>query len=384
MDDLLKSVFDLPDVSFIENDTLEAMMERLVANYEQRYKEVTGKTISLGQADPNRIQLYAIALDLYQLEQHVDRAGKQDLLKYSYGEFLDSLGGNRGVTRQQPSAARTTIRFTLSEVRSYAIGIPAGTRVTNGDGVYFQTEEYSEIPAWAQYADVDAICTAQGIQGNNFLPGQINILADPLPYVQSVTNTTKTEGGTDLEDDESLAERIYLAPSKYSTAGPQDAYTYWVKTRNTDVGSIRPTTPEPGKVTIYILMQDGTLPGQAVLGAIQDSLDDDEIRPMTDLVTVKAPDVETFDLELTYYIARSNQAQATAIQAKVDAAIADFITWQTTEIGRDINPSELVRKIREAGAKRVVLTSPAFKQVADTEVAQLGEKSVTYGGLEDD
>ncbi len=101
-------------------------------------------------------------------------------------------------------------------------------------------------------------------------------------------------------------------------------------------------------------------------------------------MTVKAPDVETFDLELTYYIARSNQAQATAIQAKVDAAIADFITWQTTEIGRDINPSELVRKIREAGAKRVVLTSPAFKQVADTEVAQLGEKSVTYGGLEDD
>lgn len=384
MDDLLKSVFDLPDVSFIENDTLEAMMERLVANYEKRYKEVTGKTISLGQADPNRIQLYAVALDLYQLEQHVDRTGKQDLLKYSYGEFLDNLGGNRGVTRQQPSAARTTIRFTLSEARSYAIGIPAGTRVTNGDGVYFQTEEYSEIPAWANYADVDAICTAQGVQGNNLLPGQINILADPLPYVQSVTNTTKTEGGTDLEDDESLAERIYLAPSKYSTAGPQDAYTYWVKTKNTDVGSIRPTTPEAGKVTIYILMQDGTLPGSEVLGAIQDSLDDDEIRPMTDLVTVKAPTVKTFDLELTYYIARSNQAQATAIQAQVDAAITEFVTWQTTEIGRDVNPSELVRKIREAGAKRVVLTSPAFKQVADTEVAQLGTKAVAYGGLEDD
>jgi len=384
MDDLLKSVFDLPDVSFIENDTLEAMMERLVGNYEKRYKEVTGKTVSLGQADPNRIQLYAIALDLYQLEQHVDRTGKQDLLKYSYGEFLDSLGGNRGVTRQQPSAARTTIRFTLSEVRSYAIGIPAGTRMTNGDGVYFQTEEYSEIPAWTEYADVDAICTAQGIQGNNFLPGQINILADPLPYVESVSNITKTEGGTDLEDDQSLAERIYLAPSKYSTAGPQDAYTYWVKTKNTDVGSIRPTTPEPGKVTIYVLMQDGTLPGPEVLGSIQEYLRDGEIRPMTDLVTVEAPTVKTFDLGLTYYIARSNQAQATAIQEKVDAAIKAFITWQTTEIGRDINPSELVRRIREAGAKRVDLTAPAFEKVADTEVAQLGENAVIYGGLEDD
>lgn len=384
MDNLLKSVFDLPDVSFIENDTLEAMMQRLVTNYEKKYKEVTGKTVSLGGADPNRVLLYAVALDLYQLAQHVDRTGKQDLLKYSYGEFLDNLGGGRGVTRQQPSAARTTIRFTLSEVRSYAIGIPAGTRMTNGDGVYFQTEEYSEIPAWAEYADVDAVCTAQGIQGNNFLPGQINILADPLPYVEKVENLTKTEGGTDLEDDLSLAERIYLAPSKYSTAGPQDAYTYWVKTKNTDVGSIRPTTPEPGKVTIYVLMQDGTLPGPEVLEAIQEYLQDEEIRPMTDLVTVEAPEVKTFDINLTYYIARSNQAQATAIQAQVAAAIQNFVTWQTTEIGRDINPSELVRQIREAGAKRVELTAPDFEKVEDTEVAQLGEKSVTYGGLEDD
>lgn len=384
MDNLLKSVFDLPDVSFIENDTLEAMMQRLVTNYEKKYKEVTGKTVSLGGADPNRVLLYAVSLDLYQLAQHVDRTGKQDLLKYSYGEFLDNLGGSRGVTRQQPSVARTTIRFTLSEVRSYAIGIPAGTRMTNGDGVYFQTEEYSEIPAWAEYADVDAVCTAQGIQGNNFLPGQINILADPLPYVEKVENLTKTEGGTDLEDDLSLAERIYLAPSKYSTAGPQDAYTYWVKTKNTDVGSIRPTTPEPGKVTVYVLMQDGTLPGQEVLEAIQEYLRDEEIRPMTDLVTVEAPEVKTFDIGLTYYIARSNQAQATAIQAQVAAAIQDFVTWQTTEIGRDLNPTELIRRVREAGAKRVELTAPDFEKVADTEVAQLGEKTVAYGGLEDD
>ena len=147
MDSLLKSVFDLPDVSFIENDTLDAMMQRLVANYERRYKEVTGQTVSLGAADPVRVQLYAIALDLFQIEQYVDRAGKQDLLKYSYGEFLDNLAGNRRVTRQQATAARTTIRFTLSAVRDYAIGIPAGTRATNGDGVYFMTEEYAEAAA---------------------------------------------------------------------------------------------------------------------------------------------------------------------------------------------------------------------------------------------
>lgn len=385
MDSLLKSVFDLPDVSFIENDTLDALMQRLVSNYEKRYKEVTGQTVSLGAADPVRVQLYAVALDLFQIEQYVDRAGKQDLLKYSYGEFLDNLAGNRRVTRQQATAARTTIRFTLSTPRDYAIGIPAGTRATNGDGVYFMTEAYTEVPAGAMFADVDAVCTEVGIKGNHFLKGQISVLVDPLPYVESIANITDTSGGTDLEDDTSLAERTYLAPSGYSTAGPQDAYTYWAKTYNTDIGSVRPVSlQEAGKAEIYILMRDGTPPGQEVIDGLQEFLRDEEIRPMTDLVTVSAPGVRTYDLELTYYIARSNKAQATAIQKQVSEAIDAYNRWQTTEIGRDINPSELIRRIREAGAKRPLIVSPEFTPIGDTEVAQLGTMKVAYGGLEDD
>ena len=156
MPDTLQSVFDLPEVSFIDNDTVDAMMNRMVSNFEKKYKEVTGKSRSLAPADPMRILIYSVALDLYQLEMYTDRAGKQDLLKYSYGEFLDNLGGNRGIIRQQPKAATTTIRFTLSEPRGYAIGIPAGTRVTNGDGVYFATSEYGEVDAGKESVDIRA------------------------------------------------------------------------------------------------------------------------------------------------------------------------------------------------------------------------------------
>ena len=387
MDELLKSVLDLPDISFIENDTLDAMMQRLVGNYEKRYKEVTGKTVSLGAADPARIQLYAVALDLYQIEQYVDRAGKQDLLKYSYGGFLDNLAAGRRVTRRPAASARTTLRFTLSATKTYASAIPAGTRVTNGDGVYFKTLEYSEVPAGDSYVDVEAECTTPGVAGNGFLAGQVNLLADPLPYVEKAANVSTSEGGTDLEDDLSLAERTYLAPSGFSTAGPQDAYTYWTKTRNTDVGSVRPVSNQAaGTVTVYVLMRDGTLPGAEVLADLTEFLKNREIRPMTDLVTVSAPTVKSFSITLTYYIARSNQASAAAIQGRVDAAIADFITWQTTEIGRDINQTELIRRVREAGAKRVAVTAPEFTTVAATEVAQLAKNglAVTYGGLEDD
>lgn len=137
-------------------------------------------------------------------------------------------------------------------------------------------------------------------------------------------------------------------------------------------------------MTVYILMQDGTLPGAEVIDGLQDFLAQEEIRPMTDLVTVSAPEVKTFDISLTYYIARSNQASVTTIQEKVAAAVQDFITWQTTEIGRDLNPTELIRRVQEAGAKRVVLEAPDFAVISETQVAQLGTKAVAYGGMEDD
>ena len=384
MSNLLKSVFDLPDVSFIENDTLDAMMQRLVTNFEKKYKEETGTEISLAPGDPIRILLYAVALDLFQTEEYVDRAGKQDLLKYSYGSFLDNLAANRGVTRNPASAARTTIRFTASEVKDYALAIPEATRVTNGEGIYFKTEEYAEIPAGAEYVDVEAVCTVEGIEGNDLLPGQVNVLVDPLPYIESIENTTTTDGGAAEETDESLAERVYLAPSSYSVAGPSDAYTFWAKTYNAGIGSVKPTTPEPGSVDLYILMADGTLPEDEMVAGLQEFIQSEEIRPMTDLVTVKRPDVVEFSIGLTYYIRASDKAKAVTIQQEVADAIDSYVAWQTTEIDRDITPDELVQRIIAAGAKRVELTAPAFTVVSDTEVAQCSSRSVSYGGLEDD
>ena len=45
---------------------------------------------------------------------------------------------------------------------------------------------------------------------------------------------------------------------------------------------------------------------------------------------------------------------------------------------------ELIRRVQEAGAKRVVLEAPDFAVISETQVAQLGTKAVAYGGMEDD
>ncbi len=384
MPDKLQSVFDLPDISFTEDDTLEAMMERLINDYETKYQELTNRPISLAPADPIRILIHSIALELFMIEQYVERAGKQDLLKYSYGGFLDNLAANRGVTRQQPAPAMTTIRFTVSAAMDYAIGIPIGTRVTNGEGLYFETMEYSEILPGSLYVDIVSRCTEEGIRGNGFLPGQIAYLVDGIGYIESVTNITTSGGGTDLESDESLAERTYMAPSGYSVAGPEDAYIYFTKTFNTDIGSVKLLSPSPCQVDIYILMADGTIPKKEVVEGLQEYLMDGNIRPLTDLVNVKTPEVISFSVDISYYINRSDSAAATAIQQKVNKAVSEYILWQTTEIGKDINPSELIKRVVAAGAKRVTVNSPAFTKVSETAIGQCSGQTVTYGGLEDD
>lgn len=384
MADTIQSIKDLPEVSFIENDTLEDMKARMVANFESEYERITGKSISLSPSDPNRITLYAHALELYQVEQYIDRAGKQDLIKYSYGEFLDNLGAGRGVTRKQPAPAETILRFSLAESRPSVVGIPEGTKVTDGNLIFFETEGYEEIPIGETYVDVRAVCTEDGVQGNELLPGQLNTLVDLIPYVEKVENITESSEGADLETDDSLAERIFLAPSGYSVAGPDDAYKYWAKTYSQMIGDVKVTSPNPVEVEVRFIMVDGSLPTSTTVQGLAEYLQDENVRPLTDKVTVLAPETVSFDISLTYYINRSDQSKAGTIQGEVMQAIADYIEWQTRTIGRDINPSELTKRIIAAGAKRVEISSPVFTTVADTSVARVGAQTITYGGIEND
>lgn len=381
----ISAIQNTPDVSFIDNKTIDDVRGDMVADFEAFMTEASGSRVSLGRASVHRMILYSAAAQIYQAMQYIDRAGKQSLLKYSYSEFLDNLALLKGVTREPAKAATTTIRFTASATRTLATPIPAGTRISSSGSVYFQTTEYAEIPAGDLTVDVPAECTVTGKDGNGLAIGEVSTIVDPIPYITSATNLTATEGGADVEDDATLAERVYLAPGAYSTAGPEDGYLYHAKAYNAAIGDVVATSnQEAGQVDIVFIMADGSTPGSSMISGLQAYLSGKTIRPMTDKLTVSAPEEIAYNIELTYYINRSDSARAVAIQAAVAQAVEDYKAWQRT-IGRDVNPSQLAAMVMEAGAKRVTVTAPTFAPVAATKVAALsGSASVTYGGLEDD
>lgn len=379
------AVKNAPDISFIDNKTIEDVRDEMVADYEEYMTKATGQTVTLPRSSPHRGVLYAAALQIYQAFQYIDRAGKQSLLKYSYSDFLDNLGLLKGVTRSPATAAVTTLRFTVSAVRQVATAIPKGTRVSAGGSVYFATDEYAEIPAGGSTVDVPATCTDTGTEGNDLAAGDLTTMVDPLPYVASVTNTTATEGGADVESDDDLAERIYLAPGAYSAAGPEDGYLFHAKQFNPSIGDVVATSNQAaGTVDIVFIMSDGKTPGTEMINGLKEYLNGKTRRPMTDLVNVSAPAEVTYTVDLTYYINRSDSARAVAIQEAVQTAVDDYLTWQRT-IGRDINPSKLVALVMAAGAKRVTVTAPTYTTVDAIKVSALsGSPTISYGGLEDD
>lgn len=385
MPDEMNAIKSLPDISFIDNKTIDQVRQEMVADYESFISEATGQTVRLERSSVHRMELYAAAAQIYQAMQYIDRQGKQSILKYSYSDFLDNLAIFKGVTRNPATPATTTLRFTLSAERDTATGIPQGTRVSTAGSIYFSTDVYAEIPAGSTTVEVPATCTVEGADGNGFAAGELATIVDPIPYVDSVTNTTATEGGAEIESDDDLAERVFLAPGAYSTAGPEDGYLYHAKAYSAAIGDVVATSDQAaGTVDIVFIMADGSTPGEEMIEGLEGYLQGKTIRPMTDLVRVAAPQEVQYTINLTYYINRSDSAKAVTIQAAVAQAVEDYQAWQRA-IGRDINPSKLVAMVMEAGAKRVTVTAPTYTAVDATKVSAIqGSAVVTYGGLEDD
>lgn len=381
----MKTVLDFPDVSFIDDLSVESISDFYIKEMQKRYRELTGRDLVLQDADPIRLMAYTNCLLLYQIAQYADRAGKVALLKYSYGDYLENIGALKGIARNQGAAAKTRLRFTLSSKRPGTTLIKEGIRVTASDGIYFKTTDILEIPAGQLYGEVNAECRETGLKGNGYGIGEIKTLVDPIAYVDKVENISVSEGGADLESDENLAERIFLAPASWSTAGPDDAYRYWVRTFNPAITDVMVGSDIPGEVDIFFILQDGKLPEETMVTELEQYLKNEEIRPLTDQVVVSAPEIQEYEIDLTYYINRSDRARASAINDRVQEAVQSYISWQRERIGRDINPDELRKMLLMAGAKRLEIREPQFLPITQASIAMpVGEVKVLYGGIEDD
>jgi len=374
----MSSLSNLPSIVFAEKDAL--LIEKEIIN---QYQSTAG--VILGDADPRKKLLQSAVPIIAGQRSAIDKAAKRNLLAFADKAFLDHIGVQVGCTRIAATLSKTTLRFTLTKIRTVSTIIPKGTRVTAGDQIYFATAKELIISSGNLIGDITATCITMGNAGNEYAVGTLITIVDPVAYVSAVTNITASEGGADEESDDDFRERIHLAPEGFSCAGPTGAYEYWAKTASSLIADVKAYSPSAGCVSICVLMDKGELPGTEILNDVLAICSDRKIRPLTDNVSTIAPTQISYDISVTYYISKKNENLIDSISTAVAAAVRAYILWQKEKLGRSVDPSELIHKMKMAGASRVTVAAPAYIELTNIQVAKESENVlINYGGIEDD
>ena len=366
----------MADINFVDYDA-QAIASDAIA----RFESILG--VNLGDADERRMLLNAFLQACIQILAAINDAGRQNLLEYARGENLDAIGATRGVERLSAQPSATTLRFTLSAAQSVNVIIPEGTRVTPDGALFWATDKALSIPAGALTGEVAAACMEAGAATNGYAAGALSTLVDRLAYVQSVANTTATQGGADAESDDSYRERIRTSRAIYSTAGPAAAYEFYARSASALVQDVAVTSPGAGQVLLTVLASAGGRDEQghtqqAVLDDVLGVVSGDTVRPLTDHVEVRSAEPVSYDIALKYYVTPATESQVILAVEGEGGAIEQYNAWQSAELGRSINPDMLRAYLIQAGAQWAEVTQPVQTSIQPHQYACVGTIDVTH------
>lgn len=380
----VETLESLPEIDMLADEgiTLEGLQSEMIADYEAYYKALTGEELVLYPADSRRIMINVAAGKLYQLAAIMNERHKQNFLQYMYGEFTKNWAANFGFRENGEAKATVTLRFHLAEPQKTDVIIPAGTRATSGNQIFFATDENLVISPGEKYADTNATCTISGTVGNGHMAGQINILADPVNLIESVENISNSIGGHDEYTNQELKNLIYNFPATYSTAGPEECYTALTKKYSANIVDARVIGNKQALVQIYLLLQNGNTPDAEYCQKVRQYIYDSKVVPDTDKVEILAPEIVPYEIVATYYISETRKDIANGIKESIEEAAAEFKEYTEGKIGRAINPGALNAYVSAAGALRMEVKTPTYTALKETQVAVCSRITLEYGGLE--
>ena len=190
------------------------------------------------------------------------------------------------------------------------------------------------------------------------------------------------------EDDAEYRLRLHIALEGFSTAGPVGAYIYHGLAAHEDIKDIAvdaPTftrwtipgelisslpsnaivlipnydaglaDPMPGDVAVTVLSRDAGTPSKTAMGAVETTLNNDKIRPLTDRPRCRGAEVVTYQVKANvwFYPGLDSALILEEAHAKAQAYVED-----RQRIGHDVTLSGLHAAIHRSGVQRVELIEP--------------------------
>ncbi|HDX8937180.1 TPA: baseplate J/gp47 family protein [Klebsiella michiganensis] len=197
-----------------------------------------------------------------------------------------------------------------------------------------------------------------------------------------ITEATDTADAV-TESDEALRLRAQAAFEGMSVAGPSAAYEYFARSASGQVADARATSPSPAEVVVAVLSTegDGTAPAE-LLTDVAAAVNDEEVRPLGDRVTVQSAEIVEYAIDATLYLYPGPESEPiiNAAMASLQAFLAD----NDKKIGRDIVRSAISAALHVQGVQRVVINAPAADlRIDNTQAARNTGYTVDNGGTDE-
>ena len=193
------------------------------------------------------------------------------------------------------------------------------------------------------------------------------------------TETTDAE----MESDEALRLRAQAAFEGMSVAGPSGAYEYFTRSASGKVADARASSPEPAEVIIAVLSTEGDgTASPELLAAVAEAVNDEEVRPLGDRVTVRSAEIVDYEIDATLYLYPGPESEP--IINAADASLQKFLRQNDKKISRDVARSAISAALHVQGVQRVVLNSPADDiRISDIQAARNTGYNLENGGTDE-
>ncbi|MGI6028239.1 MAG: baseplate J/gp47 family protein [Candidatus Heteroscillospira sp.] len=322
--------------------TVEEIYTEMLRDYEER------TSLVLRPGGDMSLRLYAVAAQIFALENQLEFSRRQAFPQTAEGEYLDRHAAVRALTRGSAVRATGWVRFFVDEAAQTDIPVPAGVVCTDAMGTQFVTTAGGAIAAGELYCELPVEAKLAGEGGN--MPAMAVCCMPLAPIgVSGCRNPQPIAGGSAGESDEQLRQRILDSYSSLPN-GANAAY-YEEQARSVEgvyAVQVLPKRRGVGTVDVVVAARDGA-PEESTVSAVAARLE--EQREICVDIDVTAPVEREVDVSVQVYgDASACEAAREALESCFDGAL----------LGRGVLLAELCSRVFAApGVKNCRIIQPA-------------------------
>ncbi|HGO5823422.1 TPA: baseplate assembly protein [Mannheimia haemolytica] len=230
------------------------------------------------------------------------------------------------------------------------------------ENCYLQLMERQRINSAAQ-ATMLAYATGTDL---DVIGGNYNVTRK---VIQAEDLTARPPKQEILEQDEDFRLRIQLAFEGMSVAGPRNAYIFHALSAHEKVADVSVSSPTPASVLVTVMSSDNNgIPTADVLQAVRNRLNDEDVRPIGDRVTVQACTNSNYQIRAKLHLYRGPEIEP--IKQAAAEKIGQYVK-DKRRLGRDISLSGIYSALHLEGVQRVELLQPTADIVLNSTQAGL-------------